>query len=81
MNQLRQETAKEYAKVKRYLSLADLGMGGILLMLLAFSDLFLRLAGLLILPLIPIVTIYFVILTVTYGLLSAPLREINGKGK
>ncbi len=78
MNQLRQEKAKEYAKASRRLFFADLVIGGILLLLLVFSGLSLRLAGLLTLPVVPAVIIYFIILTVTYGLLSAPLSYYGG---
>ena len=52
---------------------ADLVIGGILLLLLVFSGFSLRLAGLLTLPVVPAVTIYFIILMVGYGLMSAPL--------
>jgi STE24 endopeptidase len=78
LNQIRQEKAKEYARVRRRLFFADLVLGGILLLLLVFSGLSLRLAVLLTLPVVPAVTIYFVILMVGYGLLSAPLSYYGG---
>jgi len=78
LNQLRQEKAKEYAKARQRLFLADLVVGGILLLLLVFSGLSLRLAGLLTLPVVPAVTIYFIILMVGYGVLSAPLSYYRG---
>jgi STE24 endopeptidase len=78
LNQLRQEKAKEYAKARQRLFLADLVVGGILLLLLVFSGLSLRLAGLLTLPVVPAVTIYFIILIVGYGVLSAPLSYYRG---
>lgn len=73
LDQVRQEKAKRYAKARRYLALADLALAGILLLFLVFSGLSLRLTGLLTLPVVPAATIYFVILMVTYGVLSAPL--------
>jgi len=78
LNQLRQEKAKEYARTRRRLFFADLVVGGILLLLLVFGGLSQRLAGLLTLPVIPAVTIYFIILMVGYGLLSAPLSYYGG---
>jgi STE24 endopeptidase len=78
LNQLRQEKAKEYARVKRRLFFADLVLSGILLLLLVFGGLSLRLAGMLTLPIVPAVTIYFIILTAGYGLLSAPLSYYGG---
>ncbi len=78
LNQLRQEKAKEYAKARRRLFFADLVVSGILLLLLVFSGFSQRLAGLLALPVIPAVTIYFIILMLGYGLLSAPLSYYGG---
>jgi len=78
LNQLRQEKAKEYARASRRLFFADLVLGGILLLLLVFSGLSLRLAGLLTLPVVPAVTIYFIILMVVYKFLSAPLSYYGG---
>lgn len=78
LNQLRQEKAKEYAKARQRLFFADLVVGGILLLLLVFSGLSLRLAGLLTLPVVPAVTIYFIILMVGYGVLSSPLSYYRG---
>ena len=78
LNQQRQEKAKEYAKARQRLFLADLVVGGILLLLLVFSGLSLRLAGLLTLPVVSAVTIYFIILVAGYRVLSAPLSYYRG---
>ena len=78
LNQQRQEKAKEYAKDRRRLFFADLVVGGILLLFLVFGGFSLRLAGLLALPVVPAVTIYFIILIVGYGFLSAPISYYSG---
>lgn len=78
LNQVRQEKAKKYAKAKRCLALADLALGGILLLLLVFSGLSVKLTGLLTLPVVPAATIYLVAIMVTYGVLSAPLSYYRG---
>ena len=78
LNPLRQEKARKYAKSRRCLAFGDLVLAGILLLLLVFSGLSVRLAGLLTLPVVPAATIYFVAVMVTYGVLSAPLSYYRG---
>jgi STE24 endopeptidase len=78
LNPLRQEKARKYAKSRRCLAFGDLALAGILLLLLIFSGLSVRLAGLLTLPVVPAATIYFVAVMVTYGVLSAPLSYYRG---
>ncbi len=78
LNQVRQEKAKKYAKARRYLAIGDLVLAGILLLLLVFGGLSLRLAGLLTLPIVPAATIYFAVLMIAYGVLSAPLSYYSG---
>jgi len=78
LNQVRQAKARKYAKARLYLAFGDLALGGILLLLLVFSGLSVRLAGLLTLPVVPAATIYFVAVMVTYGVLSAPLSYYRG---
>ena len=78
LNQARQEQAREYAKAGRRLVFGDLALAGALLLLLVFSGFSLRLTGLLTLPIVPAASIYFVILMVGYGVLSAPLSYYGG---
>ena len=78
LNQARQEQAREYAKAGRRLVFGDLALAGALLLLLVLSGFSLRLTGLLTLPIVPAASIYFVILMVGYGVLSAPLSYYGG---
>ena len=66
LDKVRQEKARKYAKARRCLTFADSAVAGILLLLLVFSGLSARLAGLLNLPVVPAATIYFVAVMVTY---------------
>lgn len=74
----RQEKAKEYAKVRRYLALSDLALAGVLLLLLVFTGASLKLSGWIALPIVPAAAIYFVILMLAYMVLSAPLSYYQG---
>ncbi len=78
LNQTRQEQAREYAKAGRRLVFGDLALAGALLLLLVFSGFSLRLTGLLTLPIVSAASIYFVILMLGYGVLSAPLSYYGG---
>jgi len=78
LNQARQEQARKYAKAGRRLVFGDLALAGALLLLLVFSGFSLRLTGLLTLPIVPAASIYFVILMLGYGVLSAPLSYYGG---
>ncbi len=74
----RQEKAKNYAKTRRRLAFSDLGLAGVLLLCLVFAGLSIRLTGLFSLPVMAAVIIYFVLLMVAYGVLSAPLNYYRG---
>ena len=74
----RQQKAKEYARLKRRLSLAELALAGSLLLLVILSGLSTRLAGLIPLPPVPAAAAYFIGLMLAYGLLTAPLSYYGG---
>ena len=74
----RQEEAKKYAKAKLSLSLSDSVLAGVILLVLVFSGLSARLTGLFVFPVVPAAVIYFTILMVAYGVLSAPLGYYHG---
>ena len=78
LDQVRQEKAKKYAKVRRRLGFSELALVGILLLLLVFSGLSQKLTGLLTLPVVPAATLYLAMLMVAYGVLSAPLNYYSG---
>ena len=73
-NQVRQGEAKKYPSARRYSTLAELALGGILLLILVFGGLSVRLRELLTLSAVPAAAIYLVGLMVAYEVLSAPLR-------
>jgi STE24 endopeptidase len=77
-NPERQEKAKKYAEISRFLTFAELAITIILLLLLVFGGLSKILAGALTLPLVPAAVIYIIILMAAYGLLSAPLSYFSG---
>lgn len=78
LDRARQEKARKYAQIRRRLTYADMVVAGILLLLLVFGGLSTRLAGSFTLPVVPAATIYFAILMVAYGVLSAPLSYHRG---
>ncbi len=78
LNQVRQEQARKYAEAGRRLVFGDLALAGILLLMLVFGGLSIKLAGLLALPIVPAASIYFVVLMLGYGVLSAPLSYYRG---
>ncbi len=78
LDRARQQKAREYARLKRRLSLVELAIAGVLLLILVFSGLSTRLAGLFTWPVVPAATIYFIALMMAYGLLSAPLSYYGG---
>jgi len=78
LDPLRQEQARKYAEAGRRLVFGDLALAGILLLMLVFSGLSIKLAGLLALPIVPAASIYFVILMLGYAVLSAPLSYYRG---
>jgi STE24 endopeptidase len=70
----RQRQAREYARKRRYLTVADLALTGAPLALLVFTGLSGRLVGAFNLPLVAAATLYFIALVAAYGLLAAPLN-------
>ena len=70
----RQRQAREHARKRRYLTVADLALTGAPLALLVFTGLSGRLVGAFNLPLVAAATLYFIVLVVAYGLLAAPLN-------
>lgn len=70
----RQRQAREYARTRRYLTVADLALTGVSLALLVFTGLSGRLVGAFNLPLVAAAVLYFIVLVVAYGLLAAPLN-------
>jgi hypothetical protein len=74
----RQQQAKEYARIRRYISLADVVAISILLGLLVFTGFSERIAGSFGLPLIPAAIIYFFILVATFRIITAPLSFYRG---
>lgn len=74
----RQRQAREYARIRRYLSLAEMVVVGILLALLVFAGLSERLIGSLNLPVIPAAIVYFLILVIAYRIIMAPLSYYQG---
>jgi STE24 endopeptidase len=70
----RQRQAGEYARTRRYLTVADLALTGVPLALLVFSGLSGWLVGAFSLPLVAAAILYFIVLVVAYGLLAAPLN-------
>lgn len=74
----RQRNAREYARIGRYLSLAEMAIVSIILVLLVFAGLSERLAGSFSLPVIPAVIIYFLILVAAYRIIMAPISYYRG---
>jgi STE24 endopeptidase len=74
----RQQQAREYARIGRYLSLAEMVAAAVLLVLLVFAGLSERLAGSFNLPVIPAVIIYFLVLVAAYRIIMAPISYYRG---
>lgn len=74
----RQQQAREYARIGRYLSFAETVAVGILLALLVFGGFSERLTGYFNLPAIPSAILYFLFLVAAYRLLMAPLSYYSG---
>lgn len=74
----RQQQAREYARIGRYLSLAEMVAAAVLLALLVFAGFSERLAGSFSLPVIPAVIIYFLILVAAYRIITAPISYYSG---
>lgn len=74
----RQQQAREYARIGRYLSLVEMMVVFILLALLVFAGLSKRLAGSFNLPLIPTAIVYFLILVIAYRIIIASISYYRG---
>jgi len=74
----RQEKAREYARITRRLFFVDLALGAVFLLVLLFSGLSSGLRNLLDFPQSARVALYFLIVMVSYGIISAPLDVYSG---
>jgi STE24 endopeptidase len=70
----RQEKAKEYARLRRYLFFIDLALGAAFLLIVLFSGLSSGLRNLLDLPLPARVALYLTVLVIAYGVITLPLN-------
>lgn len=74
----RQEKARDYARIRRRLSFFELGLGAFLVLVLLLTPLSIGLRNVLDLPQPLRVALYFAILMISYGILSAPLGFYGG---
>ena len=74
----RQEKAREYARLRRYLFFIDLMLGAVFLLVILFSGLSSGLRNLLDFPLLARVALYFLVLILSYGALTFPLNIYSG---
>ena len=74
----RQEKAREYAGITRRLFFVNLALGAVFLLVLLFSGLSSGLRNLLDFPQSARVALYFLIVMVSYGIVSAPLDFYSG---
>jgi len=74
----RQEKAREYAGITRRLFFVDLALGAVFLLVLLFSGLSSGLRNLLDFPQSARVALYFLIVVVSYGIVSSPLDFYSG---
>jgi len=74
----RQEKAREYAGITRRLFFVDLALGAVFLLVLLFSGLSSGLRNLLDFPQSARVALYFLIVVVSYGIVSTPLGFYSG---
>jgi STE24 endopeptidase len=74
----RQEKAREYARIRRRLFFIDLALGAVSLFVLLFSGLSSGLRNLLDFPQSARVALYFLIVAMSYYLVSAPLNFYSG---
>jgi STE24 endopeptidase len=77
-DELRQEKAREYAGITRRLFFVDLALGAVFLLVLLFGGLSSGLRNFLDFPQSARVTLYFLIVVVSYGIISAPLDFYRG---
>jgi len=78
LNPERQQQAREYARIGRYLSFTEMIAIGILLVLLVLGGFSERLAGYFNLQLIPAAILYFLILVAAYRIITAPISYYHG---
>jgi len=78
LDEQRQEKAREYARITRRLFFIDLALGAVFLLVLLFGELSSGLRNLLELPQSARVALYFLVVVVTYGIVSAPLDFYRG---
>src|SRR4030042_176134 len=74
----RQELAKKYARLTRWLSLVDLAVVGVLLLVLILSSVSARMSYFLPFPQPWASALYFVILVVVLGIITMPLTYYQG---
>jgi STE24 endopeptidase len=78
LDELRQKKAREYARITRRLFFIDLALGAVFLLVLLFGELSSGLRNFLELPQSAMVALYFLIVVVSYGIVSAPLDFYRG---
>ena len=78
LDELRQKKAREYARITRRLFFIDLALGAVFLLVLLFSGLSSGLRNSLDFPQSARVALYFLIVVVSYGIISAPLDFYRG---
>jgi len=78
LDELRQEKAREYARITRRLFFIDLALGAAFLLVLLFGELSSGLRNFLDFPQSARVALYFLIVVVSYGIISAPLDFYRG---
>jgi len=78
LDELRQKKAREYARITRRLFFIDLALGAVFLFVLLFGELSSGLRNFLDFPQSARVALYFLIVVVSYGIVSAPLDFYRG---
>ena len=74
----RQKKAREYSRIRRRLSLAEMGFSLVLLLILAFTGISQWFTGLFDWPVVPTAVIFFLILIVAYEIVTSPLSYYSG---
>jgi Zn-dependent protease with chaperone function len=78
LDSLRQEKAREYARIKRRLFFVDLALGAVFLLALLFSGLSSGLRNFLEFPQSARIALYFLIVVASYAVISVPLDVYRG---
>jgi len=78
LDELRQKKAREYARITRRLFFIDLALGAVFLLVLLFGGLSSGLRNFLDFPQSARVALYFLIVVISYGIISAPLDFYRG---